>query len=225
MTSLNQVREPDEILGSLECTVEGAISNQSTFLAKGEDWKRGWFYNDDLPPRISFQNLAFPIHRRIGQFIWSAMLPAAKQQANKMQFVFLQLAKLQFFGRGNIIWVGGLWRLEASHPVRRFKPILCREIARYLFSQPEDEERWTCVRRYNFAASLKKSRLGPQTAILPINDLFRPIFAQTKTKMFWSFLLAFLNHLVPFETKNSMLKRSLGVFYMSGYQKFLSPII
>ena len=38
MTSLvQQVREPDEILGSLEYTVEGAISNQSTFLAKGED--------------------------------------------------------------------------------------------------------------------------------------------------------------------------------------------
>ena len=56
---LNQVREPYEILGSLEYTVEGAISNQSTFLAKGEDWKRGWFYNDDLPPKISFQNLHF----------------------------------------------------------------------------------------------------------------------------------------------------------------------
>ena len=93
---LNQVREPYEILGSLEYTVEGAISNQSTFLAKGEDWKRGWFYNDDLPPKISFQNLAFPIHRRIGQFIWSAMLPAAKQQANKMQFVFCSWPSCNF---------------------------------------------------------------------------------------------------------------------------------
>ena len=96
MTSLVQVREPDEILGSMEYTVEGAISNQSTFLAKGEDWKRGWFYNDDLPPRISFQNLAFPLHRRIGQFIWSAMLPAAKQQANKMQFVFCNWPSCNF---------------------------------------------------------------------------------------------------------------------------------
>ena len=87
--------------------------------------------------------------------------------------------------------------------------------------------RWRALNmceKIQFCCLRKKLRLGPQTAILPINDLFRPIFAQTKTKMFWSFLLAFLNHLVPFETKNSMLKRSIGVFYMSGYQKFLSPI-